>query len=358
MKKVFSSMLLLCMLFSIAAISSAGTKSIQNYDGYADLSALQQDVTVWDGGASFNVKLSTIHKDSGKSMQIVPIGEAHGSTYGVVVENLPAAAQNWEGADGIQFWVKGTGGTVTTPGYISFQFMFDDNDDPENPERWSGKDQLPYQLIDKNNNVENKMISGGVFTVMDGFEGVMKIPFTSFEALGWSLVDDELQLGSVKTIYFGIDAQFYKNKEIFIDSIQLYGSGIGNSSSLSSSSSSASSSASASAVSSQMSSASVSKSSVSSSMNDQSEVSGAADSSETESMSGSGESFASTVASSVIESGTDSTVNDNSKVSSASTESTDNNAGGSLIPIIAVLAALIAAAAIATYFLVLRRRKD
>jgi len=239
MKKVAFFALAVYFSLSFILLASAGSKTVQHFDGYKDNAAFQKDATVWEGGADFNVKLST-KADSGKSMQIIPTGAKNGSTYGVVILQLSEKSQNWEGAEGIQFWAKATGGTTATPNYLGMELMFDDCDYAEKPERWACKEQMPYITVGKDGKTQTATFAaGGRFVLDDGFEGLVKIPFSSMTALGWSVVDDELQLGSIKTLYLATDSQYYLNKEIFIDTIQVYGEGIKDTSNSKPSSSSA-----------------------------------------------------------------------------------------------------------------------
>lgn len=227
MKKItlFLVAAILLSLFATPAFA-ANTRLIEGFDDFKDEASYDSRVFVWQNGGDFNLSLSNKRADEGKSLRVIPDGTGV-SDFGVINLKVPDHLQNWEDAEGLRFWAEATGGTVMDPTYIGIEVAFDDSHLEGKPERFIGYKQRPYTVIFADGSSEVRRFGDdGRVVLDDGFKGWVEIPFSSFECAGWSMQDDELHLDKVTTIFFGTDCGFHKSKEVYIDSVMLYGKNV------------------------------------------------------------------------------------------------------------------------------------
>ena len=222
MKKASACLFSLLLAAGLVWNAAAKERAVEDFDHFTDAAAMDERVYPWEEGGSIKLTLTDRNAVSGKALKAVP----GGGGYGYIMIDVPENQQDWTGMEFFRFHVAATGGTVADPTYFGLTVQIDNSSDPDKEnrwERWYGAPNKPYYIIHDDGTEETQRFTDNGIVVDDGRSFWVEIPLKSFDSYGWSMVDDELQLTDITRIYFAFDTDFFKNKDIIIDSISIVG---------------------------------------------------------------------------------------------------------------------------------------
>ncbi len=121
---------------------------------------------------------------------------------------------DWSGGNGVQLFIKNSNASE-----ISLRFIFQE---ANGNELWVPKSEAPYYLKNGSEEPVQGEIIYQTIRIPANFEGIVQLPFTSFNATVQGLmVDNVQQLGNISQVIMEFDSVTNRGKSILIDDIQL-----------------------------------------------------------------------------------------------------------------------------------------